>query len=247
MTRDYADKKKYKKSMRARAGNSSRFSASGKGNKALVINFNPMLILVIVTGVIFITTIFYLEHVKEFINKTQKHFVTAKAQNNAVVKTKKEIISRMPKFEFYHTLPKMEVAVNDSPERKEISKEQNDANRPAQVTIEKLAENSLNKNIPKLTNNQVVPQSESNNIKPDSNTVYTLQLASFKDYKDADELKVKLLLAGFDVYIQTVTLNNGDIWHRVKTNKLANFAEAQDTSAKLRNYNLKSIVVVDRS
>lgn len=238
MTRDYAEKKKkFKKSMRTRGSD----SGSGKISKSLVINFNPMLVLVIVIGAIFIGTIFYLEYGKDFLNKTQKKMVVAKAQNHAVVKTKKEIISRMPKFEFYHTLPKMQVTVNDSKTKLEkLNNENNNKESAVNMVAEKQQEASVDKNIATLKNNQDTPIA-------DNATGYTLQLASFKEFKDADELKVKLLLAGFDVYIQTVTLNNGDVWHRVKTNKLADIATAQDTSAKLRNYNIKSIVVVDRS
>jgi cell division protein FtsN len=245
MTRDYANKKKKYKSSSSRTVTAmSRANTRGKPNKSLVINFNPMLMLVIIIGSIFIATIFYLEHVKDFVSKTQKELVAAKTKTKSVVKTKKEVISRMPKFEFYHTLPKMEVAINDAKESQSELKSESKVSHDTKVTIDRTDKIDKLASKDKDTKETNVPPGL--NKKPGNNLSYSVQLASFKDYKDADELKVKLIMSGFDVYIQTVTLDNGDVWHRVKTKKLTNIADAHDVSTQLQKYNIKSIVVTDR-
>lgn len=45
---------------------------------------------------------------------------------------------------------------------------------------------------------------------------YLLQLAAFKQFKSADQLKAKLALNGIKVSIDKVTLPNGQTWHRVQ-------------------------------
>nr|VFK14877.1 MAG: Sporulation related domain-containing protein [Candidatus Kentron sp. LPFa]VFK30562.1 MAG: Sporulation related domain-containing protein [Candidatus Kentron sp. LPFa] len=45
---------------------------------------------------------------------------------------------------------------------------------------------------------------------------YILQVGSFHHLEDADRLKAKLALGGFDVEIQTISMNSGDTWHRVR-------------------------------
>nr|VFK64535.1 MAG: Sporulation related domain-containing protein [Candidatus Kentron sp. TC] len=45
---------------------------------------------------------------------------------------------------------------------------------------------------------------------------YILQVGSFRHLEDADRLKAKLALGGFDVEIQTISIHSGDTWHRVR-------------------------------
>ena len=72
---------------------------------------------------------------------------------------------------------------------------------------------------------------------------YLLQTGSFREYSEAHKLKGKLVLSGLDVKIQTVTLNNGETWHRVQVGPYDSeraLAKAQNTLAKI---NIDSMVL----
>lgn len=45
---------------------------------------------------------------------------------------------------------------------------------------------------------------------------YILQAGSFKNTKDADRLRAKLILMGLDATVEEVTVKNGELWHRVQ-------------------------------
>jgi cell division protein FtsN len=45
---------------------------------------------------------------------------------------------------------------------------------------------------------------------------YALQVGSFRGSEQADRFKAELVLQGFDVTVQTVTINNTDTYHRVR-------------------------------
>ncbi len=51
---------------------------------------------------------------------------------------------------------------------------------------------------------------------------YFLQVGSFKKEADADNLKAKLALQGFEAIVQTATLPNKGTWHRVRVGPLHN-------------------------
>ena len=44
---------------------------------------------------------------------------------------------------------------------------------------------------------------------------YLLQVASFKGAGDAENLRAKLILLNLDAHVETATVRNGEIWHRV--------------------------------
>ncbi len=56
-------------------------------------------------------------------------------------------------------------------------------------------------------------------IKKDS---YFLQVGSFKEEADADNLKAKLALQGFEAIVQTASIPNKGTWHRVRVGPLNN-------------------------
>lgn len=45
--------------------------------------------------------------------------------------------------------------------------------------------------------------------------IFILQVASFKTAKDAEQLKVELILMNLEARSETVTVRNGEVWHRV--------------------------------
>ena len=71
---------------------------------------------------------------------------------------------------------------------------------------------------------------------------YALQVGSFRGAEQADRFKAKLVLQGFEVSIQTVTINGTDTYHRVRIgpfkdldalNKARHLLNKQDIENKL--------------
>jgi cell division protein FtsN len=112
--------------------------------------------------------------------------VTASQDTRAVRKEKQDVIPPPPKprFDFYETLPEMEVVV---PEIEVVIPEQ---------AIQGKAESGVK---------QVKQPGK-----------YELQVGSFRGAEQADRFKAKLVLQGFEVTVQTVTINNTDTYHRVR-------------------------------
>lgn len=72
---------------------------------------------------------------------------------------------------------------------------------------------------------------------------FRLQLASFKQFSDADSLKAKLTLEGFKLEIAAITLPSGEIWYRVRTPVLNDRSTALNLQKKLQKQSVASIVV----
>jgi len=111
---------------------------------------------------------------------------TAEQDVRDVRKDQKEVIPPPPKprFDFYETLPEMEVVV---PEIEVVIPEQ---------AIKGKAESGVK---------QVKQPGK-----------YALQVGSFRGAEQADRFKAELVLQGFEVTVQTVTINNTDTYHRVR-------------------------------
>ena len=111
---------------------------------------------------------------------------TPRQDTRVVRKDEQDVIPPPPKpvFNFYETLPEMEVVV---PEIEVVIPEQ---------AIKGKAEAGVK---------QVKQPGK-----------YELQVGSFRSAEQADRFKVELVLQGFEVTIQTVTINNTDTYHRVR-------------------------------
>lgn len=72
---------------------------------------------------------------------------------------------------------------------------------------------------------------------------FRLQLASFKQFSDADSLKAKLTLEGFKLEIAAITLPTGEIWYRVRTPVLNDRNTALNLQKKLQKQSVASIVI----
>ncbi|MYM63585.1 SPOR domain-containing protein [Pseudomaricurvus sp. HS19] len=62
------------------------------------------------------------------------------------------------------------------------------------------------------------PGGKGKNSTPEAETVpqeYILQVGSFKKVADADRLRAELILMNLDASVETVTVRNGETWHRV--------------------------------
>ena len=109
------------------------------------------------------------------------------------------------------------------------------------VSIEKLpkeptaAENALpkeespNKGDNKFDFYTILPETEStvteqeikNNTKTVKKDNYFLQVGAFPDEADADNMKAKLALQGFEAVVQTATIPEKGVWHRVRVGPLS--------------------------
>lgn len=71
---------------------------------------------------------------------------------------------------------------------------------------------------------------------------YLLQVGSFRSTADAERLKAQLALKGIQTSIQTVTINNGQTYHRVRT-ATYDKAEARAMGAKLKSEGQDSYMI----
>jgi cell division protein FtsN len=73
--------------------------------------------------------------------------------------------------------------------------------------------------------------------------VYFLQVAAFQAPADADNLKARLALAGIEAQIQTATLPDGRVWHRVRVGPFSNQDELNKSRAALKKNKLEANLI----
>jgi cell division protein FtsN len=89
---------------------------------------------------------------------------------------------------------------------------------------------------------------KSNKTKPAKPSVsYILQAGSFKNYKEADRLKAELALLGIISSIQTVTIKDGDKWHRVRIGPITNVQDLNTIKKKLKENDINVILLKVKS
>jgi len=72
---------------------------------------------------------------------------------------------------------------------------------------------------------------------------YILQVASFRSFADADNLKARLALLGVESKIDTVTVNNSDTWHRLRVGPTKDLRELNKIRTRLLNNNINPILL----
>lgn len=91
---------------------------------------------------------------------------------------------------------------------------------------------------------EAVTDKEFKRVPPASNKeVYFLQVAAFQNPSDADNLKARLALSGIEAQIQTATLPDGRIWHRVRVGPFSNKDELGRSRAALKENNLEANLI----
>jgi cell division protein FtsN len=73
--------------------------------------------------------------------------------------------------------------------------------------------------------------------------VYFLQVAAFQSPSDADNLKARLALAGIEAQIQTATLPDGQVWHRVRVGPFSSQDELSKSRAALKENKLEANLI----
>ncbi len=76
-----------------------------------------------------------------------------------------------------------------------------------------------------------------------SKEVFFLQVAAFQNPADADNLKARLALAGIEAQIQTATLPDGRVWHRVRVGPFSNKDQLSKSRAALKENNLEANLI----
>ena len=76
---------------------------------------------------------------------------------------------------------------------------------------------------------------------------YILQAGSFKEFQQADRLKANLALMGIQANIEKVTLNQSEVWHRVRIGPIASEREMNKIRNKLRSENIEPVALKVKS
>lgn len=74
-------------------------------------------------------------------------------------------------------------------------------------------------------------------------TPYLVQAGSFQNVEDAEKLKARLALGGFEASIVSVTLPEKGVWHRVRLGPFAGLAAANATIASLKTNGVTATAV----
>ncbi|MCU0934872.1 MAG: SPOR domain-containing protein [Gammaproteobacteria bacterium] len=76
---------------------------------------------------------------------------------------------------------------------------------------------------------------------------YTLQVASFRSYEEADRLKASLSLLGMEASIQSVTAEGKPPIHRVRVGPYTDMAKVNEARRRLKEHALDPILVKGRT
>lgn len=76
---------------------------------------------------------------------------------------------------------------------------------------------------------------------------YVLQAGSFRKLAQADRLKAELALIGMPAQIQTVSIEGGKKWHRVRVGPFTNLQALNEARDELQSNGLKVMVLKVRS
>lgn len=79
------------------------------------------------------------------------------------------------------------------------------------------------------------------------NVTYVLQAGSFRKLAQADRLKAELALIGMPAQIQTVSIEGGSKWHRVRVGPFTNLQALNEARSELQSNGLKVMVLKVRS
>jgi len=93
---------------------------------------------------------------------------------------------------------------------------------------------------------EVVPDKDVSQAAPGAGAarvVYYLQAGAFQNATDADNLKARLALAGLEAQIQTATVPDKGVWHRVRMGPYSNTQDLEKARAALRENKIESAVI----
>ncbi len=128
-----------------------------------------------------------------------------------------------PRFDFYHLLPEMEVAVPehvlDAPAPSPAPRAQ--TSRPAPAAA--------------------APSTPASGVP--ASGAYVIQVGSFRRAEEADRLRASLALQGLEAHVQSVAIDGRDTWHRVRLGPFASVADVNAMRRRLKTLDLGAMVV----
>ncbi len=97
----------------------------------------------------------------------------------------------------------------------------------------------------------ILPETESTvsekEIKENPNTIKSennfLQVGAFQNEADADNMKAKLALQGFEAMVQTATIPDKGTWHRVRIGPLKDVSKINKLRLELQNNGFKTDII----
>jgi len=72
---------------------------------------------------------------------------------------------------------------------------------------------------------------------------YYLQVGAFQTGEEADNMKAKLALQGFEALVQTATIPDKGVWHRVRVGPLSSLDQINKTKADLASNGFKADLI----
>jgi len=72
---------------------------------------------------------------------------------------------------------------------------------------------------------------------------YYLQVGSFKDTEDAENLKAKIAMLGMEAYVQSADLSEKGMWHRVRVGPFTNIDNIKKTKSSLLQSGIKANLI----
>ena len=78
---------------------------------------------------------------------------------------------------------------------------------------------------------------------PILNDKYYLQVGSFKDTEDAENLKAKIAMLGMEAYVQSADLSEKGMWHRVRVGPFTNIDTIKKTKSSLLQSGIKANLI----
>ncbi|MBW1746632.1 MAG: SPOR domain-containing protein [Thermodesulfobacteriota bacterium] len=165
--------------------------------------------------------------VKFDIEKLQKELVALK---EAVIKKEQKLfkidsdgVKNKTDFGFYEALKETKKDKNNGAD---ISKKQETKHLTKNKTVK-----VKKKVIPDKS--KIINKGEQNNL-TETDKKFTIQVASLKDSKDADEMVARLKKKGYPAYRISSNIPEKGIWHRVRIGYFKDKAEAGSTLDKLK-------------
>ncbi|MDH5446670.1 MAG: SPOR domain-containing protein [Gammaproteobacteria bacterium] len=125
---------------------------------------------------------------------------------------------KRPRFDFYTILPELEVAIPDQ----DLVSQRKKITAPDKPADKK-------------------------GSSPQQVASFTLQAGSFRQREQADSLKARLALQGIMADIQTVSINDGDTWHRVRIGPSSDLNALNRTRKQLSAIGVATIVVRNKN
>ena len=130
-----------------------------------------------------------------------------------------------PKFEFYTLLPEKEVAVSDEELEQALRRQES---KPPVEKVEAPESTSREKKVASA---------------PAETKTYMLQVGSFRRSSDADRLKATVALLGLQPSVQSVDVNAGETWYRVRGGPYTDPRRLEEARSQLTENGVKSLAV----